>query len=242
MHRISFGPRFLTIYAGALTLVFALTVLLGAAEIKKTTFEEITVRRINVVEPDGKLRMVLSSKADFPGIIIKGKETPHPNRQTGGILFFNDEGTENGGLTWGGSKAADGTITSGGHMSFDQYMQDQDLTIDFGQRGDKKSEAIAFIDRPDYSIEELIDLMQKTKDLPESQKKAELDKFVQTHGGPKQRAYFGRDPDRSVGLKLKDTDGRDRIVIQVAADGTPVMRFLDASGKVLSQLPASSQP
>lgn len=242
MKKIAFGQRFLTIYAGILTLIFGVTVLIGAAEIKKTSFEEITVRRINVIEPDGTLRMVISSKADFPGIIIKGKESPHPNRHTGGILFFNDEGSENGGLTWGGSKAADGTITSGGHLSFDQYMQDQDLTIDFGQRGDKKSEAIAFIDRPDYSIEELLALMQRTKDLPDAQKKAELDKFVQTHGGPKQRAYFGRDPDRSVGLKLKDTDGHDRIVIQVAADGTPVMKFLDASGKVLSQLPAAAQP
>lgn len=232
------NQRFLAIYSGILTIAFGLTIFLGATEAKKTSFEEITVRRINVVEPDGTLRMVISSKGDFPGIIIKGKESPHPSRKTGGILFFNDEGTENGGLTWSGSKAADGTVTSSGHLSFDQYMQDQDLTLDFGQRGDKRSEAIAFIDRPDYSIEELLALLQKTKDLPDAQKKAELDKFVQTHGGPKQRAYFGRDPDRSVALKLKDTEGRDRIVIQVAADGTPILKFLDDKGTVLSQLPA----
>ena len=48
--------------------------------------------------------MVISNKADFPGIIIKGKETPHPDRKTAGMLFFNDEGTENGGLIFGGSK------------------------------------------------------------------------------------------------------------------------------------------
>jgi hypothetical protein len=226
------------LYSAFLTLVFAMAVLLGAAEIKKTGFEEITVRRINVIEPDGTLRMVISSKANFPGIIIKGKETPHPDRHTGGILFFNDEGTENGGLTWGGSKTADGQPVSSGHLSFDQYNQDQDLTIDFGQQGDKRSEAITFIDRPDYSIEELISLVKKTKDSPDAEKKSELAKFQQTHPSPKQRAYFGRSDDRSVSLKLKDAEGRDRIVIQVTADGAPVLKFLDASGTVISQLPA----
>lgn len=177
MKKILSSQRFLMLYSGFLTLIFAMAVLLGAAEIKKTRFEEITVRRINVVEPNGTLRMVISSKANFPGIIIKGKETPHPDRHTGGILFFNDEGTENGGLTWGGSKAADGQAVSSGHLSFDQYNQDQDLTIDFGQQGDKRSEALIFIDRPDYSIEELISLLKKTKDFPDTEKKSELAKF-----------------------------------------------------------------
>jgi hypothetical protein len=39
-------------------------------------------------------------------------------------------------------------------------------------------------------------------------------------------------------LKLKDVEGRDRIIIQVAADGSPVLQFFDESGKVVSQLPA----
>ena len=131
MKKLFASQRFPAIYSGVLTLIFATVVLLGAAETKKSSFDEINVRRINIVEPDGTLRMVISNKADFPGIIIKGKETPHSNRHTGGVLFFNDEGTENGGLTWGGSKGADGTVTSSGHLSFDQYNQDQDLTIDF---------------------------------------------------------------------------------------------------------------
>ena len=238
MDRTALTQRLLLIYSGVLTIVLSIVLLSGAASEKKTSFDEIDVKRINVVEPDGTLRMVVSNKADFPGIIIKGKETPHPSRQTGGILFFNDEGTENGGLTWGGSKGSDGQAVSSGHLSFDQYNQDQDLTIDFGQRGDKRSEAIAFVDRPDYSIEELVMLLQKIKDLPEAEKKSELARFQLTHPAPKQRAYFGRSDDRSVALKLKDTEGRDRIVIQVAADGTPILKFLDASGTVISQLPS----
>src|SRR5579875_3514747 len=110
------SSRFLTIYSGVLTAVFALTVLCGFGPSAKTNFEEITVRRINIVEPDGTLRMVISDKSLFPGIIIKGQEHPHPNRKTAGMIFFNDEGTENGGLIFGGSKDKNGQVSSYGHL------------------------------------------------------------------------------------------------------------------------------
>ena len=55
------SPRFLTIYSGVLTAIFAVTILGGfAGPAKKSTFEEIYVQRVNIVEPDGTLRMVLS--------------------------------------------------------------------------------------------------------------------------------------------------------------------------------------
>lgn len=50
------------------------------------------------VAPDGTPRMVISNKSLFPGIVIKRQEHLHPDRQSAGMLFFNDEGTENGGL------------------------------------------------------------------------------------------------------------------------------------------------
>src|SRR5215467_13940003 len=109
-----FGNRFLAIYTGVLTVVFAMTVFSGfAPKSKKTTFEEITVQRINIVEPDGTLRMVISDKTRFPGIILKGQEHPHPSRKTAGMLFFNDEGTENGGLIFGGANGKDGPNSYG---------------------------------------------------------------------------------------------------------------------------------
>jgi len=126
MTKLFSNPRFLAIYSAVVTLAFAIVVLGGfTASRQKQSFDEITVHRINVVEPDGTLRMVISNKTDFPGIIIKGKETPHPGRKTAGMLFFNDEGTENGGLIFGGSKDAAGKVESYGHLSFDQYEQDQ---------------------------------------------------------------------------------------------------------------------
>lgn len=235
------SQKFLAIYSGVLTLVFAITIFSGfSAESRKGSFDEVTVHRINIVEPDGTLRMVLSDKSEFPGIIIKGKEHPHPDRKTAGMLFFNDEGTENGGLIFGG-EMKDGKGSSFGHLSFDAYEQDQIFTIDADKTGDQSTSELSMIDRPEYPISELVALTDRIKNLPEDKKKAELADFMKHHPMSHKRLSLGRAEDKSVGLRLKDVDGRNRIVMQVAADGTPVLQFLDKNGKVISQLPAESK-
>ena len=236
------SQRFLAIYSGILTVTFAITVLGGfAADRKKSSFEEIDAQRINLVEPDGTLRMILSDKALWPGIYLKGKEHPHPNRKTAGMLFLNEEGTENGGLIFGGEKDKDGKGSSHGHLSFDAYEQDQIFSIDAGQEGDKQGSSLTLVDRPDYPIGELIDTVDRTKDLPKDKQQAELTKFIASHPAPHARLYLGSAGDKSVSLKLKDADGHDRVVIEVAPDGSPAIRFLDSSGKVVSQLPAAAK-
>src|SRR6202034_1617208 len=101
----------------------------AGAERKVTEFAEIDVQRINIREPDGTLRMTISNAATAPGLIFKGTEHPFPNRQAAGILFFNDEGSENGGLLFGGAEKGQ-NVSSGGHLSFDQYEQDQVISLD----------------------------------------------------------------------------------------------------------------
>jgi hypothetical protein len=64
----------------------------------------------------------------------------------------------------------------------------------------------------------------------------------ETHPTPASRIYLGRAEDGSVGLKLRDAGGLDRIVIEVAADGSPAVRFLDPKGKVIFKLPADPIP
>ena len=169
------SQQFLTIYSGILTAVFALTVLTGVTKTRKSSFEELDVQRINIVEPDGTLRMVISDKTRFPGLILKGKEFPHPNRRTAGMLFFDDEGTENGGLTFGGGKGKDGKASSGGHLSFDQYHQDQIFTIDAAQNGSERSSTLMVADRPDWPIDDLVSLLTRIRDLPADQQKVDRD-------------------------------------------------------------------
>ena len=58
------SPRFLAAYSGVLTVAFAAVVLGGAAMVRNQTFGVITARRINIVEPDGTVRLAISNRAD----------------------------------------------------------------------------------------------------------------------------------------------------------------------------------
>ena len=214
--RFASRQRFLEIYAGVLTATFAITVFGGFAESRKTVFDEVDVHRINIVEPDGTLRLVISDKAKFPGSFVNGKEIARPDRHDTGLLFLNEEGTEMGGLTFDGWKDKNGEIQNNGHLSFDQYMQDQVFSLDAGQEGGKHYSVINFTER-----------------------QAEWKKFMETHPGDASRMVLGRAADTSAVLKMRDPQGRDRLVIKVAADGSPSIQFLDEGGRVVSQLPAA---
>jgi hypothetical protein len=97
--------KFLIIYSTAISSI-VLAVLLMGARSQPTRFDEISVHRLNITEPDGTLRMVVSNKDRLPAVIIKGKERPEMGeaRPQAGMIFYNDEGTENGGLIFSGRK------------------------------------------------------------------------------------------------------------------------------------------
>ncbi|WP_426699848.1 hypothetical protein ACPPVV_10565 [Rhodanobacter sp. Col0626] len=231
------GQRVLMIYAGVLTAVFAVTVLSGFAhEPRKMSLDELDVHRINVREPDGTLRLVISDAATAPGIVIKGKEYPHPNRKAAGMIFYNDEGSENGGLVFGGEKDKDGTKESHGHLSFDAYEQDQTMALDSHQEKDGRYTKLQFNDYPDYSILEEIQLMAAIKDLPKNQQGARMKAFFAERGGPTRRMMLGRNTDGSVQLAMNDPQGHPRIVMKVAKDGTPSLQMMDNTGKVTGEL------
>jgi len=157
------------------------------------------------------------------------------------MIFYNDEGTENGRLIWGGSKGKDGKISSHGHLSFDNYEQDQVMAIEGNQDEEGKSSFIRIMDQPDYSLESPMQLIEKNRDLPKEQRQAALENLLKSRQQPQPRLLLGRKADRSADLILKDPEGRDRIVLKVGADGTPSLQFLDASGKVLNEMPEKGQ-
>ncbi len=111
-------------YASLTSTVLLGIILLGAKQPRNATFDELHVQRIDVVEPDGTTRMVLSNKNRLPPVVIKGQERPEMGepRPQAGLIFYNDEGTENGGLIFGGKRNEKGEIVdSGGSLSFDKY-------------------------------------------------------------------------------------------------------------------------
>ena len=111
--------KVLAIYSGVLTTVLTAFVLGSSLAANTRSFDEIDVRRINVREPDGTLRLLISNRARLPDVIERGKELPKIERSQAGMLFYNDEGTENGGLVFGGRRNVQGEVTdSGGMLTF----------------------------------------------------------------------------------------------------------------------------
>ena len=257
--RLFWHPRFLAVYSGVLTVVFAATVVLGLrngvsilhpvhAEEKgrNAAFDEITVERINVVEPDGTPRLVIADKGRFPGWFFKGKEGSRADRAgEAGMLFMNDEGTENGGLIFGGYEGKDGVPHAWGHLSFDEYEQDQTMSLDTQQDGADRSAGIRILDNGSARITpEVLAAFGKVKTMPRDTpeqvaavKKAMAELMVKYPIEEHPRAYLGRDSDKASSLRLADAGGHNRIILKVGEDGTPEMEFLDASGKVVERWP-----
>ena len=204
---------------------------LGAAE--RTAFTEIDVQRINVVEKDGTLRLVISNTDRFPGVIHRGKNHPHPDRRTAGMLFYNEEGTENGGLIFGGRRDEKGRVVGSlGHLSFDQYEQDQVVALNQSESGAGRRAGLTISDRPDKFLpyEEL----GRLGALSEAERAATVERLVASGAvGGKTRLFAGKTADRVSTVRLSDAEGRARLVLQVAPDGAASIQFLDAAGKVV---------
>ena len=99
--------KILVVYSAVVTTLVGGFTLAGTvaarAQAKVQQFDEIEVHRINVREPDGTLRMVVSNHARLPGVVANGKQNPPVDRPYAGMLFYNDEGNENGGLDSAGT-------------------------------------------------------------------------------------------------------------------------------------------
>lgn len=237
--RVFSHPRFLQVYSAALTGVVVVAVTTGAARgPAKASFEEITVQKLTLVEPDGTTRLVLANNARLPGVAFHGREYAHEARKadgTAGMIFYDAEGTESGGLVFGGLKRPDGSISRDGHLSFDAYGQDEMSTWVSSQDGTKIRSGVQFKDEPDWPLEDALKAMLEAG-ASEADRQAALKAFLATRAPMHvQRAWLGRNPDASSSLDLRDREGRLRITARVDADGTPRLQFLDADGKVTDE-------
>jgi hypothetical protein len=225
--------RFLKIYALVATLVCAVFFLTAfTLQNKKQKFEEIDVERINIVEKDGKLRMVLNNSEKTPPIYAAGKVIPRG--KSGGIYFYNDEGDECGGLVFGGKKE-DGMGNAGAGFFFDQYQQDQTIGMVYNEYQGKRRAAFLVWDRPNIPTPEWMEKLEAARKMP---KGAERDAAMKPLRGPL-RVYVGKTrDDNASSILLFDADERERIRMKVAPNGQPKLEFLDESGKVIQSFPS----
>ncbi len=227
--------RFLKIYAAVATLLCATFLFSGfIMPAKKQKFEEIDVERINVVEKDGRLKMVVSnSERQHPGI-VDGKLIPREDGRSAGMIFFNDRGDEIGGLTFSGD-AKEGQYSS---LTFDKFRGDQ--TIAFQHLENNEGRYFAGLSFNDENITTMDRLtkVDAIKKLPDEAARRAARKEMQEKGEfLVNRLAIGRGRSKSAFISLSDAKGRERILISVTAEGTPLMNFLDEQGKVVYSLP-----
>ena len=235
--------RFLKRYAlGSTTLVVVLALSAFIQHPAKQRFTEIDVERLNIVEPHGKLRMVIANRPRSIGPIYKGKPFAYAGGTRPGIIFFNVEGTENGGLTLNGSRRPDGTYSASTHMSFDQFDQDQIVVLNYSDNNGTRQAGLTFSDRWDKPIIEFSNQLDSVRAMPDGPAKTEAMNRLRAPiqdgvvaAAP--RVFIGRDRSKAALLRLHDPMGRTRLLLSVDSLGAPRLQFFDDSGRVTATLP-----
>jgi hypothetical protein len=240
LKRIFQHPQFLVVYSATVTVVFLITTCINFARPvhgadKTVDFDRIQVHRIDVVEPDGTPRLIIADRAEYPGSFFHGKELARPDRRdSAGMLFINDEGTEDGGLIYGGA-SVNGKPSSFSHLSFDQYDQDQTVVLGTELSPDgSKNEGITLNDAPEKPITpDMYTEAERIKAMPRgAARKTAWAAFMKKYPSLLERASLERNGDGSVGLTLRDQQGRPRLQIGLDVHGQPTIQMLDAHGKV----------
>jgi hypothetical protein len=223
--------RMLRIYTAILTVILISITILSFTKTSPPRFEEIDVERINIIEKDGQLKMVISNKQrQHPGL-ISGKEIP-PRERAAGMIFFNEAGDECGGLIYEGNEE-----NSDMTYSIDQFRNDQIMQLNYSEQHKtgkpRRAYGLKLWDRSDnMQMERQVHLRDSLKALND---KAASEKVYQQLAAKgelgAERFFAGKTYDGEVGVFIRDTKGNPRIKIFIDAQNNPRLQFLDANGK-----------
>lgn len=234
---------------------FAVVTVIGMTFITSTAFKksgnqkfsEIDVERINIVEKDGTVKMVITNVDRFPNGTskINNRPTNADRKKRSGMLFFNEEGIECGGFIYDGRKTENGH-SAGLSLTYDQYDGDQVmqlLTQDVG-KGDKRfvSSTLAFNDRPDKESQlKTMEIIQELEVLRKKDPKAMEEKYKEYEAqgilGGVPRVMLGKSRSQNNGLFLFDDKGMPKAMFYVDKENNAKLDFYDEKGNVIASFP-----
>lgn len=231
--------HWLRVHAALNTVILAL---LGGAAFRQAgpqKFEEITVQRMNVVDANGTLRLVISNKDRMHPGQMDGKLIDRP-RPVAGLLFFNEEGDEVGGLAFTG-REVNGVPQANASLMFDQFKQDQTIGISYSEGAGRRSAGFQVWDRSDtVRLSELIEKLNAANKIEDRDGRDKAIAAIRAAAPPAPRRVFvGKNPDRAATVSLADGNGKPRLTLTVDPAGNPRIEFLDEAGKVVSRVPAN---
>lgn len=201
--------------------------------------DELTVKRINVVGEDGSLRMVISNETrQHPGRIA-GKDLP-PRKRPAGIIFFNNDGNECGGLI---SEVDDTGKVINNDMSFtmDNYNNDQVVQIvNSEEYANGKSDIRRGLVINEFpvgsSLLVFMDKYEAIKKIKDTTLRKQKMNDLMASEGSRRRLFIGRTLNNSSGLFLYDSTGKPRMEIYVDNMGAPQIKVIDEKGNSRSVL------
>lgn len=225
MEKLIKEVRWLKLYSLILTCI--LMVFVGMSfrrSSDRQKFREIDVERINVVEKDGTLKLVISNtERQHPGM-AEGKEMTQRERPAG-MIFFNGAGDECGGLVYEADKKEAGMV-----FSVDQYRNDQIMQLQYSQRTEgsdkQRSYGLKLWDRPeDFTLartNKVVDSLQALNDKAAFDK--EIARLEKAGKFGTERLFIGKTKNGDVGLFIRDEKGVPQIEIYVDKTGGTHMR------------------
>lgn len=194
-------------------------------------FDEIDVERINIVESDGKIMMVISNKArQHPGM-LDGKEFD-PRERAPGMLFFNEEQDEVGGLTYSGNKEEGANLI----LSVDQYKNDQVMQFMHytNNEGNNRYGLQLWERDKDLSLPDILFKMDSLEKEGYAYR-AKLKYLREQNGGKpinEPRMFVGKNYNSETGMFIQDQNGTERLRFYVDSSNQPRIEVLDTAGNV----------
>jgi hypothetical protein len=231
------------VYIVAATLFGILGIAAFERAVQKPKFDEIDVQRINIVAPNGTPRLVISNAERAPDVIINGKTYHRSGSNEAGMIFYNEEGSENGGMGFSGH-SRDGHVTADAGFMFDQYGQDQTVGLTYDEQDGRRSAGLRVWDRPNQSVTVLADMVEPLKLMPNGPEKtrrmaAVRDSATKLGLGGAQRVFVGKQSDKTATVILADAQSRPRLRLVVDSTGAARIEFLDDAGKIVRSLSAT---
>ncbi len=185
--------------------------LMGFSSNKKQKFSEIDVERINVVEKNGKLKMVISNKErQHPGTMDGKYYKERDGQRAAGMIFFSEKGDEIGGLLFDDTGKG-----QGGSLTFDKFRGDQ--TIQFLHDEDKDGNYFAGLRMNDQNtpLTDLINRRNEIEKLPTKEAKDAAYKEMQDKGMfMVTRLSIRRSRGKTSFINLNDDKGKARMLFR----------------------------
>lgn len=194
---------------------------------------EITTERLNIVGKNGNKFIVLSNPDKQAVATINGEPigSEATKRGTAGLLFFNEEGDEIGGLVYGID-----SIGSYQLLTFDQRKNDQIMTLrkeeNFEDGEWKRQYGLLLQERSEKQINVIVSELNEINSISDSVlRERKLDDFwSDPENLAPQRLFIGRTFSGDVGLYLMDKDNNPRLQIYVDREGLPHIESFDNEG------------